>query len=131
MPRQAGATQAINDLLMASYDGVIELFPAGWVGNDNASFTTLRARGAFLVSARWDGALGGVADGVVVHSEVGGVCSLVDPFDGVALEVVGGGTGVEVSTSGDVRTFTTERQTSYHISRAKKKKGAKAVGSTV
>ena len=133
LSEQAGATQAINDLLLASYDGVIELYPAGWVGSDNASFTTLRARGAFLVSARWDGALGGVADGVVVYSEVGGVCSLVNPFGSAALEVVEvhGGAGVQVSTSLDVRSFTTERQTSYRISRAKKTKRAKAVGSTV
>ena len=41
---QAGATQAINDLLMASYDGVVELFPAGWIKESNASFRTLRAR---------------------------------------------------------------------------------------
>ena len=61
---QAGGTQGINDLLMASDDGVVEIFPAGALsplpsasplpsGSATAicSFATLRARGAFLVSA--------------------------------------------------------------------------------
>jgi hypothetical protein len=37
-------------MLMQSYEGVIRLFPC-WNKKSNASFTNLRADGAFLVSA--------------------------------------------------------------------------------
>lgn len=40
----------INEMLMQSYEGVIRLFPC-WNKKSNASFTNLRADGAFLVSA--------------------------------------------------------------------------------
>ena len=46
-----GATQGVNDMLCASYDGVIRLFSV-WPLEENSSFTHLRAKGAFLVSAR-------------------------------------------------------------------------------
>ena len=40
----------INEMLMQSFEGVIRLFPC-WNKKSNASFTNLRADGAFLVSA--------------------------------------------------------------------------------
>jgi alpha-L-fucosidase 2 len=40
----------INECLMQSYNSTIRLFP-NWPANKNASFSTLRAAGAFLVSA--------------------------------------------------------------------------------
>ena len=40
----------INEMLMQSYEGIIRLFPC-WNKKSNASFTNLRADGAFLVSA--------------------------------------------------------------------------------
>ena len=40
----------INEMLMQSYEGVIRLFPC-WNKKSDASFTNLRADGAFLVSA--------------------------------------------------------------------------------
>eukprot|EP00037_Helgoeca_nana_P029788 m.361037 g.361037 ORF g.361037 m.361037 type:complete len:258 (-) comp28048_c0_seq2:413-1186(-) len=96
LAEQAGAVQAINDLLLQSYDGVLAFFPAGWDATSTggqgtwsapadgagllAGFTTLRARGAFLVSANWtavEGGGGGVADGAEVLSEAGSNCSFV------------------------------------------------------
>ena len=77
MAEQAGVTR-INDLMMSSYDGLIELFPAGWVEESSASFTTLRARGAFLVSASWNHSA--VLDGVTLLSEVGSDVAMVNPF---------------------------------------------------
>ena len=41
----------INEMLMQSFEGVIRLFPC-WNKKSNASFTNLRADGAFLVSAK-------------------------------------------------------------------------------
>ena len=48
-----GLSQAVNDMLLQSSNGTIRLFPA-WPANEPAAFTTLRAKGALLVSATWD-----------------------------------------------------------------------------
>lgn len=71
------ATAAIAEMLMQSYEGVIRLFPV-WSGpaNGPASFTTLRAYGAFLVSASVD-ATGSVAP-IVITSEKGTSPCVVD-----------------------------------------------------
>jgi hypothetical protein len=49
---QAGATEAVNSALLQSQEGFLRLFPMVPM-DETASFSTLRARGAFLVSARW------------------------------------------------------------------------------
>ena len=123
---QAGATQAINDLMMSSYDGLIELFPAGWVDGSSASFATLRARGAFLVSASWND--GAVLDGVTLLSEAGSDVAMIDPFsspqsDGDLPSVVETGSGAVVNVShvagGNAFGFATTPGKTYKISRAK------------
>jgi len=45
-----GVLGVINEMLLASWDGKIELFPF-WPDAQDAEFTTLRAEGALLVSA--------------------------------------------------------------------------------
>jgi alpha-L-fucosidase 2 len=50
--------QAVNDMLMSSYSRCIRLFDA-WPTGQDASFTTLRAKGAFLVSASLTGGVVG------------------------------------------------------------------------
>ncbi len=76
----------INECLMQCYDGVIRLFP-NWDKNVAASFKTLRAQGAFLVSA-------GAADGRVsvleILSEKGNRLSIVNPWPGCDVEVYNG-----------------------------------------
>ena len=59
----------INECLMQSYDGQIRLFP-NWDKASDASFRTLRARGAFLVSASLRD---GEVQPVEVYSERGGM----------------------------------------------------------
>jgi hypothetical protein len=49
---QAGATEAINSALVQSQEGFIRLFPMMPI-DETASFKSLRARGAFLISASW------------------------------------------------------------------------------
>lgn len=86
----AGATQAINDLLLQSYDGVLQFFPAGWDTSLNASFAGLRARGAFVVAASWSGS--SVDDGITVWSEAGSNCTFVNPFQADTAPIVHGAT---------------------------------------
>ena len=71
MLENIGATVAINDLLLQSHGGRMRFFPA-WNATvlGGASFTTLRAYGAFLVSASIDSH--GVVSPVSLASEVGG-----------------------------------------------------------
>jgi hypothetical protein len=45
-----GVSRAVNEMLLSADQGVLQLFPA-WPVAHPASFTTLRAKGGFLVSA--------------------------------------------------------------------------------
>ncbi len=99
----------INECLMQSYNGVIRLFP-NWDINNNTSFSTLRARGAFLVSAT-------LRDGkilpVTIFSEKGRECSIINPWKDCRVKLES-----DVETlylSGDVLTFKTLPNISYTI----------------
>eukprot|EP00051_Salpingoeca_urceolata_P007782 m.100454 g.100454 ORF g.100454 m.100454 type:complete len:1120 (-) comp15400_c0_seq2:5-3364(-) len=75
---QVGATVAVDELLLQSHEGYLALFPA-WGKGLSASFITLRARGAFLVSAQIS-ADRVVASPVEVVSEAGARCRLLSPW---------------------------------------------------
>lgn len=66
----------INECLLQSYNGVIRLFP-NWPLDRRAEFRTLRAAGAFLVSAACDK---GEVQWVEIHSEAGGTLRLIVPW---------------------------------------------------
>lgn len=66
----------INECLMQSYDGIVRLFP-NWDMTADASFSTLRARGAFLVSASVSG---GNVTPVTVLSEKGNPFRMYNPW---------------------------------------------------
>ena len=51
------ATGAISELLLQSVDNIVRVFPA-WPREKDAEFTTLRARGGFLVSSQFCKSLG-------------------------------------------------------------------------
>ncbi|MDE5981775.1 MAG: hypothetical protein K2G92_01525 [Duncaniella sp.] len=75
----------VNECLMQSYDGVIRLFP-NWDTAVSVRFTTLRARGGFLVSAE---ASGGKVTSLIIDSEQGGGCRILNPWPGHQLRVTG------------------------------------------
>jgi hypothetical protein len=78
-----GITGALQDLLMQSWDGVIRIFP-GFPSGMDASFTDLRAVGAFLVSASRSG---GVVGEVSITSLRGGTCVMENPWPGRKIAV--------------------------------------------
>ncbi|MBM7831261.1 hypothetical protein JOE59_001966 [Agromyces cerinus] len=87
-----GATAAINNMLLMSDQGVVKVFP-NWVAGEDASFARLRAEGAFVVSAGYDGAANRVGE-VSVTSEAGQRLTIaspwaegVDVFDSAGVEV--------------------------------------------
>ena len=67
----------INECLMQSYNGEIRLFP-NWPLEKDAEFYTLRAAGAFLVSARLRN---GKIENVRITSEAGKKLTLITPSD--------------------------------------------------
>ena len=110
---QVGATQAVNELLLQSFQGVLRFFP-GWPLNESASFTTLRAVGAFLVSGKVDGS--GVVQPITITSEVGSRCTMLSPW-GEDIAVHSGGAKVVVTPLGAGRfQFDTVAGTTYTVS---------------
>lgn len=74
----------IQEMLFQSYNGVLRFFPC-WPKEMNARFGTLRARGAFLVSAELKN---GEVCGVRIVSEKGRDCTIVNPWPGKTVRVV-------------------------------------------
>ncbi|HET6766632.1 MAG TPA: hypothetical protein VFH08_04515 [Chitinophagaceae bacterium] len=69
--------QGIHEMLLQSHKGFIEVFPAIPEDWKDVSFRTLRAEGAFLISARKEN---GVPTEVKIRSEAGGVLKIKLPF---------------------------------------------------
>jgi alpha-L-fucosidase 2 len=69
--------QGIHEMLLQSHKDFIEVFPAIPKEWKNVSFKTLRAEGAFLISAKKEN---GVTMEVKIRSEVGGMLRIKLPF---------------------------------------------------
>jgi hypothetical protein len=68
----------VNECLLQSYNGSLRLFP-NWPKDKSAEFRTLRAAGAFLVSAA---AGGGEVQWVEIESEAGSLLRVILPWNG-------------------------------------------------
>jgi alpha-L-fucosidase 2 len=69
--------QGIHEMLLQSHKGFIEVFPALPADWKDVSFKTLRAEGAFLVSAKKEN---GVITEIKIKAEAGGIVKLKLPF---------------------------------------------------
>lgn len=74
----------VQEMLLQSYSGTINVFPAVPAEWTEASFRDLRAEGAFLVSAI---RTGGSVDEIQLYSEKGGVARLKLPFKTYLVKV--------------------------------------------
>ncbi len=82
-----GLPAVIDECLMQSYAGEVRFFP-NWPDSLDASFRTLRAAGAFLVSAEYrDGAV----TTIEITSEKGGPLTIVNPWDAPFVTMRGDG----------------------------------------
>lgn len=83
----AAVPLAINEMLLQSYEGVIRLFP-NWNRQKDASFSRLRAYGAFLVTSS-------LKDGTVrevdIISEKGRPCNLENPWGSQSVRIIRNG----------------------------------------
>ena len=90
----AGVAEGINAMLLQSHEGFLRLFPC-W-HHPEAKFATIRAAGAFLVSAE---VKGGVCQPITIVSEKGRPCSVLNPWPGktvVVQDAAGGAVNVTV-----------------------------------
>jgi alpha-L-fucosidase 2 len=102
----------INEMLLQSYEGLIRVFP-NWLPGKDASFKTLRAYGAFLVSSE-------VKNDEVVYielvSEKGRECTLLNPWNNADVEITSEGAGPIAFKEQDERIiFKTEPGKTYTI----------------
>jgi hypothetical protein len=109
----------INECLMQSYDGIVRLFP-NTVNLGKAGFRDLRAAGAFLVTAAWDGKA--VSD-VRLKSEKGSPARIANPWGAAGAEVqaVPSGTAVSHTLRGGLIEFSTKSGESYALRAAQAK----------
>jgi len=111
----AGVAEAINAMLLQSHEGFLRLFPC-W-HHPEAKFVTIRAAGAFLVSAEKKA---GVCQPLTVVSEKGRPCHVLNPWPGRTLAVRVEGTPVNVAVAdqayGQVCTFATQAGKTYVVS---------------
>jgi len=103
----------LNECLLQSYSGTIRLFP-NTQGLGPARFANLRAVGAFLVSAAFDGKT--ISD-VTLWSEKGATVRLANPWPGQTVRAsrVPGNQPVAVSMKGNIAEFSTSPGERYRI----------------
>jgi alpha-L-fucosidase 2 len=103
----------INECLLQSYDGVIRLFP-NTANLGKARFRDLRAAGAFLVSAAWNGK---IVQEVSLRSEKGSRARIANPWRAGGLEVheVSSGTRINSKELNGVLEFPTQPGGRYTI----------------
>ncbi len=108
----------LNECLMQSYAGVIRLFP-NTRNLGRTRFQDLRAVGAMLVSASWDGRQ---ASGVSILSEKGAACRMVNPWPGAGVRVLLGRDGkeIEVKREGARLEFATQAGERYKVEKVTK-----------
>ena len=85
---KAGATEVVHSMLLQADRGVVKAFP-GWLSDKDASFSGLRAKGAFVLSADYDGARREVTK-LEITSEAGQPLTIASPWaDAQVLDETG------------------------------------------
>ncbi len=78
------AAAGVQEMLLQSHRGLVRLFPAVPSTWREVGFTTLRAQGAFLVTAERQG---GEVRRVEIRSDHGGSCRLLSPWSGAEVRL--------------------------------------------
>ena len=103
----------LNESMMQSYSGTIRLFP-NTKGLGPARFHNMRAAGAFLVSAAYDGQK---VTAATIRSEKGAPCKLASPWGAAAMKVIRADNGktITATRAKDAIAFPTEPGASYRV----------------
>ncbi len=112
----AATAQVISEMLLQSQGGIVHVFPAWEKEIGDAAFYSLRASGAFLVSAE-------MRDGdtayAIVRSLAGNVCRFCDPFgEGTRVRDLETGETVPFTRENENIVFDTSAEHEYVIERA-------------
>ncbi len=107
----AGNIEAVDEMLLSSYDGVLRFFPA-WPMARSVSFSNMAAVGNFKVSS---GVAGGVIQPTTVVSSAGRTLTIAQPWPGATTTVTDNSTGVVVSGSGATLSTPTTAGHSYAV----------------
>lgn len=111
----AATAQVIGEMLLQSQGGVLRVFPAWDKEIGDAAFYSLRACGAFLVSAELRG---GETAYAIVRSLAGNVCRFCDPFgEGTRVRDLETGEPVAFTREKEKLVFNTEAKHEYVIER--------------
>ncbi|MEI6655306.1 MAG: hypothetical protein WCP45_11090 [Verrucomicrobiota bacterium] len=102
--------ETINEMLCMSHRQVLRVFSV-WPKSKDARFLNLRAEGAFLVSSSLKG---GAVEYVRITSEKGRDCTLVNPWQGKAVDVYRAGKKLE-SLKGERVVIKTEPNTTLML----------------
>ncbi|MCE9591094.1 MAG: hypothetical protein K8S99_11275 [Planctomycetes bacterium] len=108
---QLGIIAPLQEMMLQSWKGYIDLFPA-WPGETDVEFTTLRAEGAFLVSAAWQG---GAIRKVSITSERGAHCMVREPWPGGTKVRGADGKPITTSRERDLISFDTAPGATYEL----------------
>jgi alpha-L-fucosidase 2 len=103
----------LNECLLQSYSGTLRFFP-NTMNLGPAQFRNLRAAGAFLVSAAWDGK---TVSPIEILSEGGATARIVNPWGNAKIQVtsLGEKRAIAVRYSGDIFEFGTRDGERYRI----------------
>jgi hypothetical protein len=104
----------LNECMLQSFSGTIRVFP-NTKNLGPARFENLRAAGAFLISAAWDGRA--IASPVVLVSEKGALARMTKPWDRLRLVRTRDSRTMEGRSEGDVLEFPTDAGERYLLER--------------
>jgi len=108
-----GITAPIQEMLLQSWTGTIEVFPA-WPKNIDAEFTDLRTEGAFLVSAKQ---ANGQIESIQMTSEKGQECRIRLPWKSARFTCVDSGDSSVVTAEDSILIFATIAGATYQLTR--------------
>jgi hypothetical protein len=100
----SGSIEALDSMLLQHEDGVLRVFP-DWPSSWDASFTRLRAKGAFLVSSEQRG---GTVTWIEVVSEQGGPLTMQSPWGTHSIQVNNAPTAIQPNSRGEITLNTTQ-----------------------
>lgn len=107
---KTAVVETVNSMMLQTVEDTLHLFPC-WT-KSQASFTRLRAKGAFLVSADYDGS---VVSNLKIFSEKGASCQLKNPWPGKDIQVMENGAPVSVKSVDGVLSFATKAGRVYEV----------------
>jgi alpha-L-fucosidase 2 len=107
----------VNECLLQSYSGTLRLFP-NTKNLGPARFRNLRAAGAFLISAAWDGK---IVSPIEILSERGATARIVNPWSTPKIQVMrlSDNRAISVRHAGDTLEFETHPGERYRVEAAR------------